>query len=94
MNAPNNGQYQVWSLKDEFTHNIDNFPNLSFNLSFSLFEEKCYVYNVFKTLSQQIISGSLLQFVIGGQKNNFNNRYKLKQKTICWKVFEKSYLKD
>ena len=34
------------------------------------------------------------EFVIGGQKNNFNNRYKLKQKTICWKVFEKSYLKD
>ena len=51
-------------MKDEFAHNIDNFPNLSF----SLFEEKCYVHDVFKTLSQQIICGRLLQVINDGKK--------------------------
>ena len=43
---------------------MDNFPNLFF----SLFEEKYYVYNVFKTLSQQIICGRLLQVINDGKK--------------------------
>ena len=37
---------------------------------------KC-LYNNFTTLSQQKIHGRLLWVVIRGQKNNFNDRFKL-----------------
>ena len=37
---------------------------------------KC-LYNNFTTLSQQNIHGRLLWVVIGEQKNNFNDRFKL-----------------
>ena len=37
-----------------------------------------YLYNNFTILSQQNIRGRLLWVVIGGKKNNFNNRFKSK----------------
>ena len=44
-------------------------------------EKKYYVYNIFRALSQQIISSRLLRDVIGGQKNNFNSGFKLEHVT-------------
>ena len=39
--------------------------------------EKCYVHNIFTTLSQQILSDRLLLAVISGQKSNFSGEFKL-----------------
>ena len=38
---------------------------------------KCYVNNIFTTLSQQIINGRLLLIVIGGEKSNLSGKFKL-----------------
>ena len=40
-------------------------------------KKKCYVHNIFTTISQQILSGSLLLAVFGWQKCNFSCRFKL-----------------
>ena len=41
-------------------------------------EEKCYVYNIFTTFSQQIVSDRLLLVVINEQKSNLSCGFKLK----------------
>ena len=39
--------------------------------------EKCYVHNIFTVLSQQIISGRMLQDIIGEKRrSNFRGRFK------------------
>ena len=43
--------------------------------------EKCYIHNIFTILSQQFISGKLLQVVISRQKSNFCDRVKLEPTT-------------
>ena len=44
-------------------------------------KNKYYVYDIFVTLSQQILSNRLLQDVIGEYKNNFNSEFKLEHIT-------------
>ena len=43
--------------------------------------EKCYIYNIFIILIQQILSGRLLLTIICEQKNNFSDESKLKSIT-------------
>ena len=38
---------------------------------------KCYVHNIFTTLSQQILSSKLLLVIMGGKKSNLNCEFKL-----------------
>ena len=45
---------------------------------YSFQKKKCYVYNIFTTLSQQILDGRLLVVIIGGQKCNISSGFKLK----------------
>ena len=41
-------------------------------------KKKICIYNIFTTLSQQILNGRLLVVIIGGQKSNISSRFKLK----------------
>ena len=45
---------------------------------FPITQEKCYIHNIFITLSQQILNGRLLLIVMGWQKSNFSCKFKLK----------------
>ena len=38
---------------------------------------KCYVHNIFTTLSQQILNSKLLLVIMGGKKSNLNCEFKL-----------------
>ena len=45
-------------------------------------KEKCYVHNIFTTLSQQIINDRLLLIVMDEKKSNLSCRFKLEPITI------------
>ena len=49
--------------------------------------EKCYIYNIFIILIQQILSGRLLLTIICEQKNNFSDEFKLKSITSYYLKF-------
>ena len=48
----------------------------------SFYKEKCYIHNIFTTLSQQIINDRLLLVVMDEQKSNLSCRFKLEPITI------------
>ena len=67
---------------------LDNWMETQFSIRFDkmvqfqlLNLEKCYIHNIFTILSQQFISGKLLQVVISRQKSNFCDRVKLEPTT-------------
>ena len=59
----------------------------SFLFFFFKFRNTINIHNIFTTLLQQIINNKLLQIVIGRQKSNFNDRFKLEPITTYYLWF-------
>ena len=54
---------------------------------FLFFLNTIYIHNIFTTLLQQIIDDKLLHIIIGRQKSNFNDRFKLEPITTYYLWF-------
>ena len=74
-------EFQIFLDFNFLNNDADDFMECSYEIIYSIkliIKEKYYAHNI----SQQIISGRLLHIVTGGQKINFNNKFKLELITI------------